>query len=397
MIYKTYGKTGLSVSAVGFGGMRFDTSRSNPDNAGLLQYAYDKGINYFDTAPGYCKDQSEDIFGLAFTQMKSQREKFYVSTKGMPENCNTAEKSVDAVKKSLSRLKCDYLDFYYIWCIRRMKVYELAMRPGGQYEGLLRCKEEGLIRHIVISTHLRGPDVARIIQKDQFEGVLMGVNILNFLYRWQGVEAANQAQLGVAAMNPLAGGIIPKHEKQLAFLAGPDETPTEAAIRFCVSCPQITITLVGFTTQSHIDTACKVADSAKPFSHKDIQRIRQHITQNMDKLCTGCGYCMGRCPKDIPVASFMQYYNAKILAGKTDDEMVNELYVQKNWGILVDRNADAKDCNQCGRCEMACTQHLDIMRRMETIAAWEKKDRTKYFVKNTIRKLRSFIAGCIRL
>jgi hypothetical protein len=372
MLYKTYGKTGLSVSAIGFGGMRFDIKLTDQENAGLLQYALDKGINYFDTAPDYCQDHSEDIFGQAFTRMRPQRDKFYVSTKGMPEDSSSADKAVKAVKKSLSRLKCDYLDFYHVWCIRRMEEYELAMRPGGQYEGLLQCKKEGLIRNIVISSHLRGPEVVRIIQKGQFEGVLLGINILNFLYRWQGVEAAYQAQMGVVAMNPLAGGVIPQHEKQLAFLAGPGQTPIEAAISFCVSCPQITITLVGFTTREHIDTACKVADAATPFSQKDIQRVRQHLTQNMNQLCTGCGYCMGRCPKDIPVASFMQYYNDKILAQKTDAEMTKELGIQKKWGMLVDRHADAKDCTQCGRCEMACTQHLDIMRRLETIAKWEK-------------------------
>lgn len=374
MIYKMYGKTGLSVSAVGFGGMRFDISRSDDDNAQLLHYAFDRGINYFDTAPDYCEDHSEDIFGLALSKMKSQREKFYVSTKGMPEDCNTVGKAVVAVEHSLSRLKCDYLDFYHVWCIRRLEQYELAMRPGGQYEGLLRCKQKGLIRHIVISSHLRGPEIVRIIQNREFEGILLGVNILNFLYRWQGVEAAHQAQMGVVAMNPLAGGVIPKNEKQLAFLADPGETPTEAAIRFCVSCPQITITLVGFTTREHIDAACRVADTAKSFSQKDIHHIRRHITKNMNQLCTGCGYCMGRCPKNIPIAAFMQYYNDKVLAGKTDVEMAKELDVQKNWGIMVDRRADAKDCIQCGRCEMACTQHLDIMRRMETIAQWEQQN-----------------------
>jgi predicted aldo/keto reductase-like oxidoreductase len=371
MLYKTYGKTGLSVSAIGFGGMRFDISLSNDENARLLPYALEKGINYFDTAPGYCEDHSEDIFGLALSKMKSQREKFYVSTKGMPENFDTAEKAIAAVQHSLSRLKCDYLDFYHVWCIRRLDQYELAMRPGGQYEGLLRCKEKGLIRHIVVSSHLRGPEIVRLVQNREFEGILLGVNILNFLYRWQGVEAAHQAGMGIVAMNPLAGGIIPKNEKQLAFLADPGETPTEAAIRFCVSCPQITVTLVGFTTKDHIDTACRVADTAKPFSQKDIQRIRQHITKNMDQLCTGCGYCMGQCPKDIPVAAFMQYYNDKILAGKTDTELAKELGFQKQWGILADRRADAKDCTQCGRCELACTQHLDIMQRMETLASWE--------------------------
>lgn len=371
MLTKPYGSHGFSVSAIGFGGMRFDLNCTDDANAELLRYAFDKGITYFDTAPDYCKDRSEDIYGRAFAAMKSRRNQFYVSTKGMPEDYDTAEKSIQAVEKSLSRLKCDYIDFYHVWCIRRMEEYDLAMRPGGQYEGLLHCKEKGLIRHIVVSSHLRGPEIVRLIDKRQFDGILMGINILNFLYRWEGVEAAHQAGMGVVAMNPLAGGIIPTHEKQLAFLAGPGETATEAAIRFCVGCPQITVTLVGFTTREHIDTACRVADSAKPFSQDDIQRIRRHVTQNMDRLCTGCGYCMGRCPKDIPIASYMQYYNEKVLVGKTDSEMAKGLEGQKKWGILVDRKAQAKDCVQCGRCELACTQHLDIVRRLEKIATWE--------------------------
>ena len=72
MIYKPYGTTGLTVSAVGFGGMRFDTSRPAGENADLVRYAVDKGITWLDTAPGYCDDHSEDIFGLAVEQLGSR-------------------------------------------------------------------------------------------------------------------------------------------------------------------------------------------------------------------------------------------------------------------------------------------------------------------------------------
>ena len=371
MIYKTYGKTGLNVSAVGFGGMRFDLKRSNEENAELLRYAADKGINYFDTAPYYCEDRSEDTFGIAIKQMADMRDKLFISTKGMPEEFNTAEKAQSQVEKSLKRLNTDTIDFYHVWCIRKWDQYELAMRPGGQYEGLLKCKEQGKIKHIVVSTHLRGPEVEDLVSKNEFEGVLLGVNILNFLYRWDGVQAAHKLGLGVAAMNPLAGGIIPQNEKFLSFLAGENETPTEAALRFCISCPQIMITLNGFTTKEHIDTACKVADHAAPFNDEDIERIRSHVSNNMDKLCTGCGYCMGRCPVDIPISNFMQFYNEKLLMNKTDEEMTTQLDFHQNWVLLADRNANAADCVQCGRCEMACTQHLDIINRLGHIAKWE--------------------------
>lgn len=373
MIYKEYGKTGLKVSAVGFGGMRFDTKRPIEENSGLLEYALDKGINWFDTAPGYCEDQSEEIFGRAIKNMAQKRDQFFVCTKAMPGDFPTAVNTRAAVAKSLRRLQTDYIDFFYVWCIRSWPEYELAMQPGGMYEGLLQCKDEGLIRHIVVSTHLRGEMVEKMLSKNEFEGVLLGVNVLNFLYRWKGVEAAARMGLGVAAMNPLAGGIIPQHEKELAFLAGQDHTPTEAALRFCISCPQITVTLNGFTSIEHIDIACRVAEYAKPFTEEEIGHIRRHVTENMDRLCTGCQYCIDKCPRQIPIASFMQYYNNKILAGKTDQEMIKELDFQKKWGILVDRKAEAEDCIRCGRCEMACTQHLDIIHRLEDIMEWEKE------------------------
>ncbi|MCI0500075.1 MAG: aldo/keto reductase [Planctomycetales bacterium] len=371
MIYKSYGKTGIKVGAIGFGGMRFDTTRPKDNNADLLCYAVDQGITYLDTAPGYCDDQSEDIFGLAIRRMSGRRGDFYVSTKGMPQDFETAAKAQEAVEKSLKRLNTDYIDFYHVWCIRRWSEYELAMRPGGEYEGLLKCKEQGKIRHVVVSTHLRGPDIRRVLEKQEFEGVLLGVNILNFLYRWEGVEAAHEMGLGVVAMNPLAGGIIPQHQERLNFLAAPGETPTEAALRFCISCPPITVTLVGFTTREHVDAACRTADNAVPFGEDDIERIRRRVTSSMDKLCTGCGYCMDRCPRDIPISNYMQYYNEKLLHGKTDQEMVKSLKVQQEWGMLADRKADAQDCVRCGRCEMACTQHLDIVNRLEEIADWE--------------------------
>jgi len=141
MIYKEYGKTGKKVSAVGFGGMRFDISKSKEKNAELLRYASAKGINYFDTAPYYCKDQSEDIFGIAFKNMPKD---FYVSTKGTPKDFDTAKKAKEAVKKSLDRLGLPKIHFYHIWNLLKMEHYELAMKSGGQYEGLLECKEEGL-------------------------------------------------------------------------------------------------------------------------------------------------------------------------------------------------------------------------------------------------------------
>ncbi|MCL5270211.1 MAG: aldo/keto reductase [bacterium] len=368
MQYKEYGKTGKRVSCIGFGAMRFDTSKSLAENAELVRYACSMGINYFDTAPGYCADQSEPIFGEAFKSMPGE---FHVSTKAMPTSFDTARKAKDQVRRSLDRLGVSKIHFYHIWCLRKMEHYELAMRPGGQYEGLLELQAEGLIDHIVCSSHMPGAEIKRIVEDGKVEGVLLGLNILNFPYRWDGVKAAHGAGCGVVAMNPLGGGAIPPgHEKELAFLAADGETPTEAAIRFLAACPEVTVTLVGFTTPRQVDAACRVAEGARPFNEADLDRIRRRVSENMNAACTGCGYCLD-CPQNLPIPSYMQYYNEKQVFGRSDAEMIRQLDFQHNWGLLAGRKAGAAECIECGQCEEACTQRLPIIERLKEIAAWE--------------------------
>ncbi len=373
MLTKIYGRTGHAVSAVGFGGMRFDLQQPEADNVALVRYAFDQGVTYFDTAPGYCDDKSETIMGKAFAEMAGQRERFFVSTKGMPVTFDTADKAIEAVKASLNVLQVETIDFYHIWCIRRPEQYDLAMRPGGQYEGLLKCREQGLIRHIVLSSHLQGERLTPILEDGKVEGVLLGVNLLNFPYRWSAVTRAHELGLGVAAMNPLAGGTIPQHEDKLGFLAEPGETPTEAALRFCLSCPQITVTLNGFSRREHVDVACRVAGRSQPFTAADIERIRRQLSEKMDALCTACGYCLAACPQGIPISAYLQYYNNKLLGVNDEEKLIRQMKGALEWGYLVDRPGEAADCTRCGRCEQACTQHLDIMARLAELARWQKQ------------------------
>lgn len=370
MKYVPYGNTGKTVSTVGFGGMRFDTNnRSMEENAELVRYANSQGITYFDTAPGYCADKSEEIFGLAFQDMPGE---FVVSTKIMPHAAPTVDKAREAVEKSLKRLNVDAIDFFHVWCLREMAHYEEAMAPGALYEGLRKCREEGLVKHIVFSSHQPGDQIRQIVENGGFDGVLLGMNILNFPFRQEGAKAAVDNGLGVVAMNPLAGGMIPKYEDRLAFLCQNGETPTEAALRFCLGSPHITVALNGFTTREQIDTACRVADAAEPFPENELERLATHLGANMDTICTTCGYCKG-CPKNIPIVRLMQFYNEKVMFGTPDDKMKEGLKGQMSWGMLVGTGSTAEQCIECGLCEEKCTQHLPIIERLREIAQWERE------------------------
>ena len=191
MKYVKYPGTDKMVSSVGFGGLRFDKSKTNEENAELVIYAYEKGINYFDTAPGYVDDRSEDIIGVAIRKLKAQgKSDFYISTKGKPMVFDTKEKAIEAVKRSIKRLGVEKIDFYNVWGLKNYTQYNACMSSGGQYEGLLECQKLGLIDHIVFSSHQPGDEVESVLDEGKFQGVTMGINILNYPYRWKGIQYA---------------------------------------------------------------------------------------------------------------------------------------------------------------------------------------------------------------
>ncbi|MBT3201585.1 MAG: aldo/keto reductase [Phycisphaerales bacterium] len=356
MLYKPYGKTGKNVSAISFGGMRFDKPENIEANSEIVLYAHSKGINYFDTAPLYCGDKSEEIMGAALKQLK--RDDFYVSTKS-----NKASGTVlrSELERSLTRLNVDYIDFYHIWCIIRPEAWAERL-AGGAIDAALKARDEGLIKHIVISSHLPGDQLGPILADGPFDGVTLGYSAINFPYRQQAVETAGQMGLGVVTMNPLAGGLIPNNAEKFDFIRTEDDrSVVEAALRFNVSQASITSALVGFTTTEHIDQACAAVEDFAPYHPDHIEAVQERIIEEFDGLCTGCGYCTP-CPAGIPIPKFMDAYNQMLLSGGKSDEVTGRL--RWHWELSGDQ---AGTCTRCGVCETRCTQHLNICDRLEEI------------------------------
>ncbi len=360
LIYKEYGKTGKKVSAIGFGGMRFPDSYSIEEAAEVVRHASRLGINYFDTAPFYCHDRSEDIMGEAFKDMPNP---FYVSTKSGLGN----EPDADAVRKrienSLRRLGLSKITFHHMWCIMDLAHYRKVIAPGGPYWGALKAKEEGLIEHLVFSTHATGEEIAIMVKEGYFEGVTLGYNIANFPYRQVGVQAAYEAGLGVVTMNPLGGGLIPQNEEYFSFIKDREnESITQAALRFNVSHEAITVTLAGMGTIEEVEHNVKATENLEILSEAKILEIKSKLKNDMNQLCTTCQYCK-KCPKDIDIPVFMELYNMNVLKGL---EATQQKYAElKDWNIIKAEDPMPKDCIACGKCEKLCTQHLDIIARLK--------------------------------
>jgi len=357
MLYNTYGKTGKRVSAVSFGGMRFRNPEDIDANAELIVYAHEKGINYFDTAPGYCGDKSEEIVGAAVRQLEPGT--FYVSTKCGASDGDSVRRSIE---RSIERLGVERIHFFHIWCVVTLAQWE-QRKQGGAVAAAFKAKEEGLVEHVVWSTHLRGAEIAAVIRENIFEGVTLGYCAINFPFREEGLKAARQAGIGVVTMNPLGGGIIPQNAGRFDFIRTPDDPDTvTAALRFNISNPAVTTALVGFSDREQIDLAVRAVEDFQPHPEEHLETLKKQIEDSFNELCTGCGYCMP-CPHEVDIPKLMDAYNHRVLSGK-DQALLNRL--KWHWGLPA---KSAADCVACGQCEELCTQRLPIIDRLREVAA----------------------------
>lgn len=365
MVYREYGKTGKKVSLIGFGGMRFrpEDYKKGDFNAcaDIMLRAQELGINYFDTAPYYCSDKSEEIFGHAFSQMKPG---FYCTTKN--STINTGDKTADdfrrRLERSLTRMRVPKINFMHIWCVMSYDDYAPMVAPGMLYDGALRAKEEGLIDHIVVSAHASGADIRRILEEGLFEGVLLGYNATNFAYRAEGLRAARELNLGIATMNPLGGGVIAQNPDFYSFLrTDPSFDVPQSAIRFNASHPEISTVLCGISSLSDLESCVAAIDGLEVMDDEKRNKIASRLQEGLDTLCTGCGYCDG-CPASINIPRYMDCYNQYLITG---ERHAIKSRMSNHWDI---DQKGAGNCIACGYCESRCTQKLPIIDRLKEIS-----------------------------
>jgi len=346
--------------------MRFSKEDEIEKSAEVVLHAHAQGITYFDTAPGYCADKSEDIYGHALKQLP--RNSFYISTKCGQPDANVFRSSLE---RSLERLGVEHIDFFHVWGLQTAGKWE-AFKKEGAFDELLKARDEGLVGHVVFSTHMTHEEADSVFEEGVFEGVTLGYNVINFPFREHVLESAGRHGLGVVTMNPLGGGLIPRHAKLFDFIRSEDDPyVVSAALRFILSHPAVTAALVGFSCEKEVDEAVAAVKRFKPLSTEHREALKKRVANNFEGLCTGCGYCLP-CPEGLPIPRLMETYNQWILQEAKGKDMFYHL--KYYWGLTPE---DAARCVACGACEKACTQHLPIIERLKEIAAIEPPEEQK--------------------
>lgn len=371
MQYRSFGKDGPKISALGFGAMRLPsrnvdgkTVYDEEKSIRMIRRAIELGVNYVDTAPKYCEGQSEIIVGKA---LKGLRDKVMLSTKNPIDDASGANWR-KRLEKSLRQLDTENVDYYHMWGIGWETYTKEIDIPNGPLTEAFRAKEEGLIRHLSFSFHDEPQSMFKLIDTGCFETVLCQYNLLDRSNE-DAIAYAHEKGLGVVIMGPVGGGRLGAPSETIQnLLPGKSQSSAQLAMRFVLANPNVSCALSGMETLDMVEENAKVAANDTPLTDAELSSIEASMAENRkmaDLYCTGCNYCMP-CPHGVNIPKNFELMNYHRVYGLTDHARSEYQKIGTvEW--MSGKKADA--CTDCGVCEPKCPQHIQIRKQLRETAA----------------------------
>jgi len=311
---RTLGRTGLSVSEIGFGswgiGRSLWVGAEDSESLRALNRAVDLGLNFIDTALGYGEGHSERLVGQI---VRSRPETIYVSTKVPPKNREwpardgvpatetfPADYIVSRTESSLKNLGLDRID------IQQLHVWsDQWVGQGDWVEAIEKLKREGKIRFFGISINDHQPENAiRLVESGLVDTVQVIYNIFDQTPEERLFEAVQKHNVGVIVRVPFdEGGLTGKITPQTTFPEGDfrnryfrgdrpsqvfervnaiqedlgikSEEVAETALRFVLNHPAVSTVIPGMRSVDHAEKNCRVSDG-KGLSTSSVEKLRAH-------------------------------------------------------------------------------------------------------------------------
>jgi len=351
--YRALGSTGLRVSRLGFGCIKFAHCKEE-EVAAALRRALELGVNFFDTARAY--GTSEEMIGRAIA---SRRSDYVLATKS---HGRTADALSADLETSLRNLQTDRVDILFLHTVSDAETYEQAMGPGGGYEAAVRAKEQGKVGHIGVSIHRDLATMRRTIESGAFEVLMAAVSAIDPEGSAALLPLAAQHDIGTVVMKPLSGGQLVSPPGPSGLPLSPDPV-VSGALRWVISNPDVDTIIPGMVSARQVEE--NVA-SVERGALSDPERAEViDVVASLKKsyrygqTCLRCGYCQP-CPNGINIPAIFQ-------AADEAREYPNNL---KHMGrdLYAAQERTAADCEECGRCMEHCPAKLDIPKRLREVA-----------------------------
>lgn len=311
MNYRPLGNTGLLVSEIGFGTWGLGGTSYGPvndtDSEQALLLAYEKGVNFFDTADMYGDGHSEQIIGKTFSRI---RNKIYYATKGgnlphsgmhMPQDFSNRylTKSLEA---SLKRLRTDYIDLYQL----HSPTIDELLHNEKLIPLLESFKRKGMIRAFGVS--VRTPEDGLIAaNKLRYEVIQVNYNIIDQRAYECGLFKIAEHNIGIIIRTPLVFGFLAGKLTENELFSDKDHranwppeqlkrwaeapklfdkinkdkarTMIQLALQFCLAESAVSTVIPGMLNISHVKENISSL-SADPLETKDLEVIRSIYLSN---------------------------------------------------------------------------------------------------------------------
>jgi aryl-alcohol dehydrogenase-like predicted oxidoreductase len=319
MHYRTFGRTGWSVSDVGYGmwGMGGWTGSDDAESLQSLRRSVELGCNFFDTAWAYGAGHSEKLLGQLVRAYPDR--KLYVATKIPPKNFKWPSRSeftldetfpADHIRayteKSLKNLGLDSLD------LTQLHVWDDGWADDERWQkAVADLKREGLIKAFGISVNRWEPDnVIRALRTGLIDAVQVIYNIFDQAPENNLFPVCREFNVGVIARVPFDEGtlvgnltldsqwpegdwrntyFVPEnlknsvaHADALRPLIPAGLSMAEMAMRFILSNPDVSTIIPGMRKIRHVESNIACSDAGA----LDAQLIEQLRPQRWDRTRT---------------------------------------------------------------------------------------------------------------
>ena len=167
------GNTGVVVPRLGFGcGSRWMAVESDDEALAILEYAFDNGLYYWDTAANYGNEliSSEERVGML---LKDRRENVFMVSKVGEREADEAKKTIE---RSLERLQTDHIDLMHVHSIASVEDAEQLGEKGKVLEVLHQYRDQGIIKHIGFTGHATAAGMKRAAELYDFEVMMVALN-----------------------------------------------------------------------------------------------------------------------------------------------------------------------------------------------------------------------------
>ena len=405
MTYRINPTTHDRVSLLGYGMMRLpvEGGGSGRDSDApldqkminkLVAYAYDHGVNYYDTSPAYCKGESEKATGTALRPFP--RKSYFIATKlsNFSEETWSREASIEMYHNSFHQLGTDYIDYYLLHGVGMGGFEQFQKRyiDNGMIDYLAGARRSGRIRNLGFSFHGDYKAFQWLMDHHEqyhWDFCQIELNYLDWDYANEINDFNTDARVlygelekrGIPAvvMEPLLGGRlanVPQYIVSRLKQREPERTVASWAFRYAGTPKGVLTVLSGMTYMEHLKdnlvNYCPLTP-LKPEEEKFLYTIAREIFDLKTIPCNDCKYCMP-CPWGVNIPAIFVHYNKCINEGTLPHKAESESYARYRREYLigldrvVPRERQPDHCIGCNHCVPHCPQNIQIPQEMERLS-----------------------------